>query len=71
LVKLWDYIGGQDSVVGIGTSYGLDERGVGLRVPVGSRIYSSTSSRPAPGAHAASYLMGAKDSFPGGKAAGA
>jgi hypothetical protein len=30
-----------DSVVGISTSYGLDDRGVGIRVPVGSRIFSS------------------------------
>jgi hypothetical protein len=31
----------RDSSVGIATSYGLDERGVGVRVPVGSRILSS------------------------------
>jgi hypothetical protein len=31
----------QDSAVGIATGYGLDERGVGVRVPVGSRIFSS------------------------------
>jgi hypothetical protein len=30
-----------DSVVGIATSYGLDDRGVGVRVPVWSRIFSS------------------------------
>jgi hypothetical protein len=30
-----------DSVVGIATVYGLDDRGVGVRVPVGSRIFSS------------------------------
>jgi hypothetical protein len=35
-------------VVGIATGYGLDDRGVGVRVPVGSRIFS-TSSRPALG----------------------
>jgi hypothetical protein len=29
------------SVVGIATGYGLDDRGVGDRVPVGSRIFSS------------------------------
>jgi hypothetical protein len=28
------------SVFGIATSYGLDDRGVGVRVPVGSRIVS-------------------------------
>jgi hypothetical protein len=33
------------SVVGVATGYGLDDRGVGVRVPVGSRIFS-TSSRP-------------------------
>jgi hypothetical protein len=32
----------RDSVAGIATSYGLDDRGVGVRVPVGSRIFSST-----------------------------
>jgi hypothetical protein len=30
-----------DSAVGIATAYGLDDRGVGVRVPVGSRIFSS------------------------------
>jgi hypothetical protein len=31
----------RDSSVGIATGYGLDDRGVGVRVPVGSRIFSS------------------------------
>jgi hypothetical protein len=35
----------RDGVVGIVTGYGLDDRGVGVRAPVGSRIFS-TSSRP-------------------------
>jgi hypothetical protein len=34
-------LGSRDSAVGIATSYGLDDRGVGVRVPVGSRIFSS------------------------------
>jgi hypothetical protein len=34
-------VGSRDSVVGIATAYGLDHRGVGVRVPVGSRIFSS------------------------------
>jgi hypothetical protein len=38
----------RDSVVGIATGYGLDDRGVGVRVPVGSRLFSM-SSRPALG----------------------
>jgi hypothetical protein len=29
------------SVVGIATGYGLDDRGVGVQVAVGSRIFSS------------------------------
>jgi hypothetical protein len=33
------------SVVGIATGYGLDDRGVGFRVPVVSRMFSS-SRRP-------------------------
>jgi hypothetical protein len=37
-----------NEVVGIATSYGLDDQGIGVRVPVGSRIFS-TSSRPALG----------------------
>jgi hypothetical protein len=31
----------RDSVVGIATGYELDDLGVGVRVPVGSRIFSS------------------------------
>jgi hypothetical protein len=30
-----------DSAVGIATGRGLDDRGVGIRVPVGSRMFSS------------------------------
>jgi hypothetical protein len=32
----------RDSVVSIATSYGLNDRGIGVRVPVVSRIFSST-----------------------------
>jgi hypothetical protein len=35
------HIMSRDSVVGIATGYGLDDRGVGVRVPVGSRIFPS------------------------------
>jgi hypothetical protein len=31
----------RDIAVGIATGYGLDDRGVGIRVPVESRIFSS------------------------------
>jgi hypothetical protein len=33
--------GSRDSAVGIATGYGLDDRGVGVEVPVRSRIFSS------------------------------
>jgi hypothetical protein len=52
----------RDSAVGIATDYGLDGRGVGVRVPIWARCFSSPR-RPA------SYPMGAAGSFPGGKAA--
>jgi hypothetical protein len=35
----------RDSVVGIATGYGLDDRRVGVRVPVRSRIFSCPRSR--------------------------
>jgi hypothetical protein len=34
----------QDSVVGIATGYGLDDKGVGIRVPVESRVFSRLST---------------------------
>jgi hypothetical protein len=34
-------MGSRDSVVGIATGYALEDRGFGVRVPVGSRIFSS------------------------------
>jgi hypothetical protein len=40
-IHVWYGRGSRDSAVGIATGYGLDDRGVGIRVPVGSRIFSS------------------------------
>jgi hypothetical protein len=57
----------RNSSVGIATGYGLVDRGVGVLVPVGSRIFSS-SRRP-------DRLWGPPNllssGYPGGKAAGA
>jgi hypothetical protein len=41
----------RDSAVGIATGYGLDDRGVGIRVPMGGskNFYFSMSSTPALG----------------------
>jgi hypothetical protein len=59
----------QSVSVGIATGYGLDDGGVGVRVPVGSRIFSSPRRTDRSGAHPASYPVGTGGSFPGGKAA--
>jgi hypothetical protein len=61
----------RDSSVGIETSYGLDDRGVGVRVPVGSRIFPSPNRQTGSEVHPTFYPMGTGGSFPGGKAAGA
>jgi hypothetical protein len=56
----------RDSIVGIATGQGLDDREIGVRVPVGSRIFSS-HHLPDP----TSFPMGTGDCLPVGKAAGA
>jgi hypothetical protein len=38
------FVRSRDSSVGIATGYGLDDRRLGVRVPVGSRIFSSPRS---------------------------
>jgi hypothetical protein len=40
-VNIYTKLHSRDSVVSIATGYGLDDRGVGVRVPVGSRIFCS------------------------------
>jgi hypothetical protein len=60
-----------DSIVGIATGYGLDGRGVGVRVLVKARFFSHYIIQAGSGTHPTSYLMGTGGSFLGGKAAGA
>jgi hypothetical protein len=62
--------GSRDSSVGIVTGYGLDDRGVGVRVPVESNIFLSPLIhivQTGSGAHPVSYPMGPRGSFPGVK----
>jgi hypothetical protein len=61
----------RDSAVGIATGYGLDDRGVGIRVPFGSRIFLLYLVQTDSGAHPASYPMDSGGSLLGSKAAGA
>jgi hypothetical protein len=62
----------RDSSVGIALGYGLDDRGSGVRFPARTWNFSLNHSvQNGSGAHPASYPMGTRGSFPGGKAAGA
>jgi hypothetical protein len=55
---------------GVALGYGLDDRGV--QVPAGVGNFSlHRRVQTGSGAHPASYPMGTRISFPGGKAAGA
>jgi hypothetical protein len=66
-ITLWS----RDSAVGIATAYGLDDGGVGVRVPVGSRIFSMSSRQAlGPTQIPIQWVRGAL-SGGGGKAAGA
>jgi hypothetical protein len=52
--------------------YGLDDQGSTVRFPAGAGNFSLHHRvQNNSGAHPASYPMGTRDSFPGGKAAGA
>jgi hypothetical protein len=60
-----------DSSVGIALGYGLDDRSSMVRFPERTGNFSLHHRvRNGSGAHPASYLMGTRGSFPGGKAAG-
>jgi hypothetical protein len=61
----------RDSIVGITTGYGLEDRGTGVRVPVGSRIFSSPRHPDRLWGPPSLLSNGYGGSFPGGKAAGA
>jgi hypothetical protein len=62
----------RDSSVGVALGYGLDDRGSRFRFPAGAGNFSLHHCvENGFGAHSASYPMGTKGSFPGGKAAGA
>jgi hypothetical protein len=59
-----------DSSAGIALGYGLDDRGSRVRFPAGAGNFSLRHRvKNVSGAHPASYPMGTRCSFPGGKAA--
>jgi hypothetical protein len=57
----------RDGAVGIATTYGLDDRGVGVRVPVGSEFSLLHIVQTDSGVHPTFYPMGTRGSFPGVK----
>jgi hypothetical protein len=62
----------RDSSVGVALDYGLDDRGSRVRFPAGAgNFYLHHRVQNGSGAHPASYPMGTRVSFYGGKAAGA
>jgi hypothetical protein len=61
----------QDNSVGIATGYGLDNRGDGVRVPVGLKIFSSPRRLDLLQGLPSLLSIGYRGLFPGGKAAGA
>jgi hypothetical protein len=62
----------RDSSVGTALGYGLDDRGCRVRFPVGDGNFSlHYRVQNGSGAHPASYPMGTRGSFLGGKPAGA
>jgi hypothetical protein len=61
----------RDSSVGIALGYRLDGRGSRVRFPARAGNFSlHYRVQTGSGAHPASYPMGTRGSFPGGKAAG-
>jgi hypothetical protein len=60
----------QTAGAGVAIGYWLDDRGVGVRVPIGSNILSLHAVQTGSEAHPASNPMSTGGSFPGGKAMG-
>jgi hypothetical protein len=62
----------RDSSVNIALDYGLDDQGSSVQFPAGAGNFSLCHCiQNSSGAHPASYPMGTRVSFPGGKVAGA
>jgi hypothetical protein len=69
--RLLNWIKSRDSSVSIALGYELDDRGSKVRFPVGARNFSLHHRvQNGSGAHPASYSMGIRGFFLGGKAAG-
>jgi hypothetical protein len=69
-IYISNFFRSRDSAVSRGTGYGLDDRGVGVLVPVGPRIFTSPIVQTGSGVHSTSYTMGTGGSLPGVKRQG-
>jgi hypothetical protein len=70
-IKYISPVGSRDSAVGIATGYGLDGSEVGVRVLVGSRIFTFPCRPDRLWGPPNLLHNGYRELFPGGKAAGA
>jgi hypothetical protein len=59
----------RDNAVGIAIGYGLDDQGIGVRVPQGQEVSLLHVVQTGSGVQPTSYPMGTGGSSPGGKAA--
>jgi hypothetical protein len=71
IIELISLVLSRDSVACIATSYGLDDRGVGVLVPVGSSIFSSSRLPDRLWGPPSLLTNGYRMLFPGDKVAGA
>jgi hypothetical protein len=60
----------RDSSAVIAIGYWQDDRIIGVQFPAGAGNFFHHRVQTGSGAHSASYPMGTRGSFPGGKAAG-
>jgi hypothetical protein len=70
LENIYFGFGSRDSVVGIATGYGLDDKGIGVRVPLGQEFSLLHVVQTDTGAHPVSCRMGNGALSPGVKRQG-
>jgi hypothetical protein len=68
LYSILSYVEGAEIAVSIVSDYGLDDRAIGVRSPLGAKDFSSSLCvQTGTEAHPASCTMGTRGPFPGAK----